>query len=363
MKKKLLFFGYTLDMGGAEKVMVDFLKVLQPHYDITLALLQAKGVLMKELPQGIRVVQMRNGLFSYLLFRYLPFFRKRAINKIANAENYHAAIGFLEGRSATWVADIKKDVRRLAWIHTDVEHFDIGIPVQEALDSYAKMDAVIAVAEHAKNSFIHKFGSSGLRVDVLYNLIDENSILQKSTETVEPNRCFTFVNVGRMSPPKRQDRLVEIAMRLKAEGVPFAIQILGGGSEEEKIRQMVKEKDVEDVVQLKGMVLNPYPYIKQADCVVVSSDFEGYSIVIKEALFLGKAIVSTDVSGVREIFEDNKYGIVTERTTDDLYQSMRAALAGEIDLKAIETRLQTFDCSNKAIIDKLFSIIEGEAIC
>ena len=363
MKKKLLFFGYTLDMGGAEKVMVDFLKVLQPHYDITLALLQAKGVLMEDLPQGIRVIQLRNGLLPYLLFRYIPFFRKQKINKIANEEDYHAAIGFLEGRSATWVADIKKPIRRLAWVHTDVDHFDIGVCTEEALDSYSKMDAVITVAEHSKNSFLRKFGSSAHSVDVLYNLIDEESILRKSTEAVEPNHCFTFVNVGRMSPPKRQDRLVEIAHRLKAEGFSFAIQILGGGSEEEKIRQMVKEKDVEDVVQLKGMVLNPYPYIKQADCVVVSSDFEGYSVVIKEALLLGKAIISTDVSGVREVFEDNKYGIVTERTTDDLYQNMRAALCGEIDLKAIETRLQTFDCSNKAIIDKLFSIIEGESIC
>lgn len=363
MKKKLLFFGYTMDMGGAEKVMVDILKVLQPHYEITLALLQAKGVLLDSLPENIRVIQLRNGLIPYLLFRFVPFFRKRKINKIANSENYHAAIGFLEGRSATWVADIQKDIHRLAWVHTDVDHFDIGISHREAIDSYAKMDVVITVAEHSRDSFLRKYGLPEKQVKVLYNLIDEESILRKAEETVEPNRCFTFVNVGRMSPPKRQDRLIEIAHRLKAEDLPFAIQILGNGSEEEKIRQMVLEKGVEDVVELKGLVLNPYPYIKQADCVVVSSDFEGYSIAVKEALFLGKAIISTDVSGVREMFEDNKYGIVTERSTDDLYQKMRAALLGEIDLKAIETRLQSFDFSNKAIVDKLFSIIEGESTC
>ena len=363
MKKKLLFFGYTLDMGGAEKVMVDFLKVLQPHYDITLALLQAKGVLMQDLPKGVDVIQMRNGILSYVLFRYVPFFRKLTINKIANAKDYHAAIGFLEGRSATWVADIKKDIRLLAWIHTDVYHFNIGISHQEALDSYSKMDNVVTVAEHSRNSFQRKYGLQEDKVTVLNNLIDEESILRKSEATVEPNHCFTFVNVGRMSPPKRQDRLVEIAHRLKAEGFFFAIQILGGGTEEEKIRQMVQEKAVSDVVDLKGMVLNPYPYIKQADCVVVSSDFEGYSIAVKEALFLKKAIISTEVSGVREMFAGNKYGIVTQRSTEDLYQKMRSALLGQIDLKAIEARLQTYDCSNKAIIDKLYYIIEGEPIC
>lgn len=359
MKKKLLFFGYTMDMGGAEKVMVDFLKALTPHYDIDLALLQAKGELLQDLPQSVNVIQMRNGLFSYILFRYIPFFRKLKINKIANTKAYAAAIGFIEGRSATWVADIRKPLRKIAWVHNDVDYFDIGVSRREILRSYAKLDTIVTVAEQSRNSFAKKYGFPKEKIDVLYNMIDEESILQKSTEAVEPNHEFTFVNVGRMRPQKRQDRLVKIAQRLKEEGFRFKIQILGNGPEEENIRRLVAEQTVEDFVELKGLVLNPYPYIKQADCVVVSSDFEGYSIAVKEALFLCKAIISTDVSGVREIFEGNKYGIVTERTTDDLHAKMRSALLGEIDLKAIETRLQTFDCSNKAIIEKLFSIIEG----
>ena len=40
--KRLLFFEYTMDMGGAEKVMADFLKVLKPHYEIDLALLKKR---------------------------------------------------------------------------------------------------------------------------------------------------------------------------------------------------------------------------------------------------------------------------------------------------------------------------------
>ena len=360
MKKKLLFFGYTMDMGGAEKVMADFLKILQPHYEIDVALLQAKGELMQEIPENVGVIQMRNGLLPYTLFRYVPFYRKWKINQIANRKDYFAAIGFIEGRSATWVADIKKDLRKIAWVHNDVDHFHIGIGEKEILSSYAKLDTIVTVAEQSKESFARKYGFPQEKIEVLYNLIDEESILRKSTEPVETNEVFTFVNVGRMRPQKRQDRLVEIARRLKGEGFQFKIQILGNGPEEEKIRQLVAEKQVDDVVELKGLVLNPYPYIKQADCVVVSSDFEGYSIAVKEALFLGKAIVSTDVSGVREIFEENKYGIVTQRSTDDLHRNMRAVLTGETDLKAIETRLQSFDGSNGAIIQKLFSIIEGK---
>ena len=100
--KKLLFFGYTLEMGGAEKVLIDFLKVLKPDYEIDLVLLQAKGELLQNLPEGIQVQQIRNNPFSYFLFRYIPWFRKKKINRIASQKDYQVAVGFFEGRSGKW---------------------------------------------------------------------------------------------------------------------------------------------------------------------------------------------------------------------------------------------------------------------
>ena len=54
-----------------------------------------------------------------------------------------------------------------------------------------------------------------------------------------------------MRPQKRQDRLVEIARDLKKEGYKFKIQIIGNGPEEETIKQLVKDYNVEDVEDLK----------------------------------------------------------------------------------------------------------------
>ena len=124
---------------------------------------------------------MKN-IFSYILFRFISFFRKRKINKIVNKKDYDVAIGFLEGRSATWVADIKKSIRKLAWIHNDVNKFDIGISEKEIKDSYSKLDKIITVSEVAKESFCEKYGFDKEKVEVLYNLIDEKDIIEKSKE-------------------------------------------------------------------------------------------------------------------------------------------------------------------------------------
>ena len=118
----------------------------------------------------------------------------------------------------------------------------------------------------------------------------KKNIIEKSKEEVKKNNVFTFTNVGKMRPQKRQDRLIKIAKNLKNDNYKFKIQIIGNGPEEEKIKKLIKDYDVEDVVELLGLKLNPYPYIKQADCIVVSSDFEGYSVAIKEALLLKRLL-------------------------------------------------------------------------
>jgi len=356
--KRIVIFAYTLDMGGAEKVLIDYLNVLKNQYKIDLVLIKKQGELLGDVPPNINVIQLRNNIFEYILFRYISIYRKFKINKIAKKNKYDIAIGFIEGRSATWVADIKCDIKRIAWIHNDVNSFDIGISEREIIKSYLKMDKIITVSEQSKTNFCNKYNINKSKIEVLYNLIDEKKILELCEQEVEKNNKFTFINVGRMRPQKRQDRLIEIAKRLKQDGYNFKIQILGNGSEEEKIRKLIKEKDVEDVIELKGLVQNPYPYIKQANCVVVSSDFEGYSIAIKEALLLKKIIISTDVSGVREIFEDNKFGIISEKSTDDLENKMRQILDNKIDIEKIKNNLEKFNCGNDEIINRLIKIIE-----
>ena len=358
MKKKLLFFGYTLDVGGAEKVMVDLVNVLKKDYDIDIALLKAQGDFLGAVPEDINIIELRKNILSYSLFRYIPFFRKQKINKLANSKDYYAAIGFIEGRSATWVADIKKKIRKIAWIHTDVNLFDIGISKEEAVDSYSKMDKVVFVAETSKDNFINKYNVAHDTAEVLHNLIDEDRIIERSKISVPTNNKFTFVNVGRMSPPKRQDRLVEVARLLKDDGLDCKIQIIGAGSEESKIKSMIVEKDVSDYVELLGLQTNPYPYVAQADCFVLSSDIEGYCVAVKESLLLGTPVIATNVSGIKEELCDGKYGIICDVKTKSLYTAMKSVLLSSDVLDNFRDELREYDCANNAILEKLYAIIE-----
>ena len=75
---------------------------------------------------------------------------------------------------------------------------------------------------------------------------------------------------------------------------------------------MILELNVQDSVILKGFVDNPYKYMRSANVFVLSSIYEGFSVVIAEALSVGIPVVSTDCpSGPSEILEDGKYGLLS----------------------------------------------------
>lgn len=356
--KKLLIFGYTLEVGGAEKAMVDTINYLKNKCEIDLYLLEKKGDLLKDIPKNVNVYQIKNNLFVYFFFRYVPFFRKLIINRIANKKDYGYVFGYMEGRCGTWVSDIKKNIKKYAWIHNDVEKFNIGISNKEAIKTYNSVDKVICVSRDAKDIFCSKYRISTSKVEVIYNFIDEKTILKKAKEFNVVNDVFTFVNVAKMRDQKRQDRLIEAAVYLKERGYEFKIQLIGDGPNLDKITQLVKERNVLDKVEVLGLKLNPYPYVKKADFFVLSSYMEGYGIVIKEALLLKTKVITTDVVGPREILKDGKYGIIVSNDDDSLKYIMEDVLIKKDKYKYLEKELNNYKGDNKEIMNQTLKLLD-----
>lgn len=356
--KKAVVIGYTMDMGGAEVALINVLNVLKEEYEIDLILLEKKGVLLNKVPKGVNIKEVKTNLFKYVLFRFIPFFRKRIINKMAN-QKYDLAIAFMEGRAATLIVDLKQNCKKIAWIHNDVDKFDIGISEKEIKDSYNKVDLVVAVSKHSKDSFCKKYDIDSKRVKVVYNLINEEEILKKASEQKIKKEGFTFVNVAKMRPQKRHDRLIEAAKILKDKGYKFTLWLIGNGPLEKEIQELIQKNNLEDCVKMLGLKENPYPYVASADYFVLSSDHEGYPVCLLEALLLKTKIISTDVSGAKEMLKDNKYGIIVDVSLTALVDKMQEVMDNnEISLK-LEKNLKSYKGNNEDIrkdLKKLFDM-------
>jgi glycosyltransferase involved in cell wall biosynthesis len=122
--------------------------------------------------------------------------------------------------------------------------------------------------------------------------------------------------------------------------------VLGDGNPKEikKLVDLALELGVEDAVDFLGHQSNPYKFMSQSDCFALTSLWEGFGIVLAEALACGCPIVSTDCPhGPREILDVGRYGsLVPVRNPDALAKAILEALSSEVACEDLRLRSQRF---------------------
>ncbi|MHA6165712.1 CDP-glycerol glycerophosphotransferase family protein [Bacillus mojavensis] len=134
---------------------------------------------------------------------------------------------------------------------------------------------------------------------------------------------INFVNMGRLSPEKDQEKLIKAFSQLfnKYENLKMKLYIIGDGILKETLSDLVETLGVEESVIFTGQMKNPFFLINKADCFVLSSNHEGQPMVLLETLVLNKPIIATDIAGSRSILEDG-YGTLAPNDVDGLFSEM-----------------------------------------
>ncbi|WP_141082914.1 glycosyltransferase, partial [Campylobacter vicugnae] len=89
------------------------------------------------------------------------------------------------------------------------------------------------------------------------------------------NRFKVFINVARLSIEKDQEKLIRAFKDVNTKYPNTKLIILGDGPLKEKLENLIKRLKLKKSVFLLGRISNPYPYLKKADCFVMSSNHEG----------------------------------------------------------------------------------------
>lgn len=76
-------------------------------------------------------------------------------------------------------------------------------------------------------------------------------------------------------------------------------------------------------MQFLGFKKNPFPYVKNADMMFSCSGYEGFCLVICEAMCLGVPVVSTKTAGPIEILDNDKYGLLADHNDESMYQTVK----------------------------------------
>nr|WP_281250372.1 glycosyltransferase [Virgibacillus siamensis] len=160
---------------------------------------------------------------------------------------------------------------------------------------------------------------------VLVNVKSNNELYDVPVPDKSEDYC-NFVNMGRLSPEKGQDQLIEAFAEVHKRYDKTRLYIIGEGPARKTLEALIKEYDLEDAVYLVGHKSNPFYLMGQCSAFVLSSHYEGHPLVLLESLTLGLHTISTDITASRYVLEDGKYGKLVENSVAGLVSGMESVI-------------------------------------
>ena len=124
-----------------------------------------------------------------------------------------------------------------------------------------------------------------------------NGVVLSPPSPRNPNQSFQWIAVGRLSPVKDYPTLLHAFATLA--GQP-SLQIVGTGPEEDRLRSLAVELQIESRVHFAGFKADVQPLLEAADGFVLTSLWEGLPVSVLEASAAGLPVIATDADGTRE---------------------------------------------------------------
>ncbi len=178
--------------------------------------------------------------------------------------------------------------------------------------SLARADRVIGCSAGVVETTREYLGLEAGRMVHLDNLADVERIRALAGEDLPVEKkpgTFTVVHAGRLYKQKNQAMLLEAFSTFR--GRPAELWILGRGTLQADLERRAAELGIASQVRFLGFRENPFPFFRAADCLALSSDWEGLPNVVIEAMLCGTPAVATRCPfGPEELIEDGVTGLL-----------------------------------------------------
>lgn len=390
MKKNILFIIPGLDVGGAEKSLVNLLSEFDySKYNVDLFLLNKEGMFIEFLPKEVNILEQGENLkiFSKSLCQSIKEFLVKGnirlaysrsmfflINKLfknkgkaeqctwkylRNAigkldKKYDVVIGYLENTPNYMSIDCVQSDKKIGWIHTDYSK----LKLDKKFDSlyFNRLNYIVTISKECSDILKREFPTLSEKVKVIKNIVSVNSIkVLGSKEFILKKNVNIIVSVGRLSYEKGFDMAIEACKILINNGIKLVWYVIGEGPERINLERKINEYKLKNNFILVGKDPNPYKYMNKADIYVQPSRFEGKSIAIEEAKILCKPIIVTNFTTAKEQIDKDVNGIIVNMNPSDIAKAIALIISDNIIGNKLRNELER---ESLAIENELYKFYE-----
>lgn len=358
--RRLAFLLPDLTGGGAERVALTLIgDFIDRGYQVDLLLMRRSGDLLDVVPPSVRIVDLRAPKVRDVLWPLVRYLRTERPDGLQVMMWPLTVVGVLGHRLA------RSKARLVLSDHTTLSRHNahLGRIATRAMRAsirlcYPLADARVIVSERSADDLAALSGLPRSSIEVVYNPV----VALPADDAAPPDwgSGARILTVGNLKLEKNHELLIRAFARLAADR-PASLVIVGEGDRRAGLEQLARDLDVAERVRLPGYLVNPWGYYRSADLFVLSSDYEGFGLVLVEALRCGLRVVSTDCeAGPREILADGRYGtLVPPGDADALATAMLTALDAPVDAQAQMARAE--QVSGSSASDRHLQLMLGAA--
>lgn len=364
MKKKIMFFLYSLAGGGAERTVINIINNLdKDKFDILLVLGTNKNNDYKHLlSHEIRIHFLNSKKLRFSIFKLVSCINKEKPDLMFSTLNPNNIILLLAK-----IISFKRIPAVVREANNRTQSGSVSIVNKNAtrlLYNFVS-NKVIALSNGVKEDLVNNFNINEEKINVIHNPVEIENIKLLKDELVtdfhkEKNEKL-IIAVGRLVHQKDYHTLIR-AFAIITKKVKSRLLILGKGALELELKKEVKSLGLEDKVTFLGFKKNPYKYMKKSDVFILSSKWEGFGHVVVEAMATGTPVISTNCkSGPNEIIKDNDYGILVPVGDYELLASKAIELLRDevTRMKYIKKgHIRAFDFNAREIVKHYENVFE-----
>lgn len=358
-KKCLLFTGVNLKLGGIEKSLVNLVnKIDKNKYQVTIILEEAKGELLEKLDKSINVKEFKVSNNKNKIIRKATNILRRCMYALFNYHTFDFSCCYAtysySGNKISKLSSINNSIyvhSDYSYIYPDLEDF------RRFFDSRGIYDfkTIFFVSLESCRKFTKIYPFLKNRCFVFNNFINLEEIEALSKEKIsltKPRGKTLFVFVGRLDDASKK---LGRAFKLVANFDNVVLWVVGDGPSREDYVKEVKKLKIEDRVIFVGSKINPYPYMKKGDYLILTSLYEGFPVVYLEGLALKKKLITTIKVSDDYLKIGKNYGEVIPSNEMKMLEKVKEILNNK---KKTDTFLDLEEIQNVRM-EKLETIFDG----
>lgn len=336
-KKKIFLIIPSLNRGGAERVTSILANNLdKKKFDINLILLEKRGSYLNDLNKNINIIDLKIKNVRKSVKPIISIIRKEKPNLVFSTLGH---LNLMLMMFKFLMPKKTKFIGREASIPSILNKKEKYPKIFDFLYKilYPKFDKIICQSNYMKKDLVVNYKILSEKIEVINNPLDFQNIEKKIKLDKNPfnSNIKNIVAIGSLEEVKGYDILITSISKINRND--FKLSIIGSGSKEYALRELIKKLNLEKKIELLGFKENPYIYMKFADIGILSSKFEGFPNTVLETLACRTPVIAFKCpGGVEEIILDNINGwFVKQNDIEELANTIEKHLDTKLDKEKI----------------------------